>query len=475
MSPKADSVVQGLSGDAKRGMWLVVAIVAYFIISSLPTSEALTAAGLKSIALMVVAVIAWITQIVPIAIASLVLVFIQHVAGTAPMGLAIQQFATSTLLFVISSFFLAIALSSSGLSDRVSMAMSVASKGDPNKVLLYIMGACSLVSTVISDVPAAAAFYPVGLALIEKNNLAFGKSNFAKALMIGIPFAALIGGVGTPAGSSLNVQTVNLLADTAKINITFTQWTAIGFPIAVVMTVLAWKVMTIVFKLEIATLAGIDELKQQLKDLGPMKTSEKKYVAIMLLLLVVWLTESIHKVPLPASATFGAALFFLPRINLLTWNDAKAKVGWDVILMIGAATSLGTTLYTTGAAKWIADIALGGLHGAPTVVVLGAVVLFTIVIHILVPVNPAIVSILVPTLAAFASSAGMSTTLLVLPMGIAVSCALLLPLDPVPLITFSSGQYTMGDFFKGGWIVSILWLVVSVALMLLLGGIVGLL
>jgi sodium-dependent dicarboxylate transporter 2/3/5 len=459
----------------KKFIWLAAIIIVYFIISNLSTSEALSKEALKAIALMVMAVMAWICQIVPIAIASLVFVFLQPVVGTVGMGPAVQTFVTPTVLFVVASFFLAIALSASGLGGRLSLSMSAASKGDSRRLVLLLMLATAGVSTVISDVPAAACFFPIGLAIIEKNNLVFGKSNLAKALMIGIPFASLIGGIATPAGSSMNVMTIGLLESTAGITISFTQWTIIGLPTAIVMTILSWWCLLLVFKPEVKTLAGVDEIRQQLDDLGPMKASEKKYITIFVVLLIVWLTESIHKIPLQATTTFGAALFFLPGIDLLNWNDSKNKIGWDIILMIGAANSLGTALSTTGAAKWLSDAVLSGIAGAPTIVVLGVVVLFTIVIHLLVPVNPAIVSIMVPTLAAFAATNGMSATLLVLPMGMAVSCALLLPLDPVPLITFSSGQYTMVDYFKGGWLVSIVWLIISVAIMLLLGGVAGLL
>ncbi|MBP1743064.1 MAG: CitT [Firmicutes bacterium] len=463
-----------MAPSLKKGIWLVVAVAVYFIITALPAPEGLTPEGQKAVALMVVAVIAWITEIVPIAVSALVLVFMQHLIGTAPMKVAVQNFANPTLLFVLSSFFLAAALAASGLSKRISMKLTILSKGSPKKVVFYLMAATAALSTVISDVPAVAAFAPIALALIEKNKCKLGGSNFAKSLMIGIAFASLIGGVATPAGSSLNVLSLSLLKSTSNIDITFAQWAAVGIPVVIVALPLAWKLMTMVFPPEMNHLVGLEDVHKDYKELGPLSNKEIKFLVILVLMLITWFTESIHKVPLPISATIGAALFFLPGIELLNWENAKQRVGWDTILLIGAASSLGTTLWTSGAATWVANAALSGIEGSSSLVVILFVVVFTILIHLLVPVNPAIVSVMVPTLAAFAVSIGMNPAFLVIPMGFTVSAAFLLPLDPVPLITYTSGHYKMGDYFKAGVPVCILWTIVMTAAMLLLAGPLGL-
>lgn len=457
-----------MSKTKKRAIWLVVSIIIYFVISNLPIPEGLTPEGLTSIALMVTAVILWITEAIPIAISSLVLVFIQHIIGISPMGEAVGNFATPTLLFVIASFFLAGALSSSGLSDRISMKLTIMSKGSPTKVAFYIMAATAVLSAVISDVPAVAAFYPIGLTLIENNNCEMGTSKFAKLLMIGIPFASLIGGVGTPAGSSLNVMTLGLLESTADITITFSQWATIGIPVVIVGIPLTFKILTWVFKPEFKQLKDLEKIEEDYKVLGPVTNKEIKFLVILVILLITWFTESIHNIPLPASASIGGALFFLPGIDLLSWDGVKNKIGWNTILLIGAATSLGTTLWQSGAATWIAESSLAGIQGASTFVVLLFIVVFTILIHLLVPINPAIVSIMVPTLVAFSTSIGMNPAFLAVPMGFTVSAAFLLPLDPVPLITYASGRYKMGDYFKAGIPVCVLWTIIMTAAMFLI-------
>lgn len=484
MSLGTEKAAAGMSAVVKkRAIWFIALIVIYFIISSLPangTVEAdgkiigLTPIGLKSIALMVVAVICWITEVIPIAIASILFMFLQHIIGVMPMPTAVANFATPTVIFVLASFFLAFALSESGLSKRISTGLTVLSKGSPTAVVFYLMVGTAFISMFISDVPACAAFFPIGLAMIEKNGCKIGESNFAKAVLIGIPFAALIGGVGTPAGSSLNVLTLSLLQSSANVVVSFSQWATLGIPVVIIITPLVWLALTKLFKPEIDKLVGIEDVKKEYDALGPINKQEIKFIVIFVLLLITWFTESIHKVPLPISSTIGAAVFFLPGIDLLTWGGTKNRIGWDAILLIGAANTLGTTLWKTGAAPWIADSVLGGLTSASSITLILAVVVFTVVIHLLVPVNPAIVSILVPTLCALAVAGGLNPAALAVPMGFTVSAAFLLPLDPVPLITYQAGYYSMGDYFKAGVPASIIWIIVMTVALFVLGGPIGL-
>lgn len=465
----------GISAGQKRAIWVVALIVLYFVIISLPTPNGLTPEGQKALALMVVAVISWITEVVPLAISSLFLVFLQHVIGIMDMGTAVANFINPTLLFVLASFFLAFALEASGLGKRISMKLTVLSGGSPKKVIFYLMAATGVISAFISDVPATAAFFSIGMVLLEKNKCKVGFSNFGKAMMIGIPFAALIGGAATPAGSSLNVLAISLLKSTTNIDLMFTQWSAIGIPFVIVTLPLSWLIINWIFPPELDRLVGIEDIQKEYQALGPLSAKELKFIVIAILLLITWFTEPYHKIPLPVSATIGAALFFLPGIDLLNWNTSKNKIGWDIILLIGAASSLGKTLWEAGTASWLAQTALSGIEGASLITVILFVVVFTILIHLLVPINPAIVSIMVPSLAAFSVSIGMTPALLIIPMAFTVHAAFLLPLDPVPLITYASGHYKMTDFFKAGWPTCILWTVIVTAAMMLLARPMGLL
>lgn len=460
-----------MSSTQKKMAWLIATIAVYFMITMMPAPAGMEPAGQKALALMICAVLSWAFVPVPIAISSLFFVFALPLTGIEKMGPAIQNFATPTVFFVIASFMLAIAMGESGLSRRVSLKLTMISDGSPTKALMLILCTAGAISTVISDPPVAAAFTPIAMELINRSNCEKGKSNFAKALLIGVSMAALIGGVGTPAGSSINVLALQLLESEANIKISFIQWVAIGIPFVIIVVPLTAKVLTLVFPPEIKQLSGMDEVRKEYLELGPMKSKELKFLSIMAFIILVWLTDKIHGLPLPLTATIGACLFFLPGVDLLTWDNTKNKIGWDTILLVGAASSLGTALSKTGAALWLAKISLSSIQDASILVALIVVVVFTIVVHLIIPVSPAIVSVMAPTLVAFAATMpGNPAALLVVPMGFTASAAYMLPIDPVAMITYSQGYYSMGDFMKAGIAAGVVWTIFMVLAMYLIGG-----
>ena len=99
----------------------------------------------------------------------------------------------------------------------------------------------------------------------------------------------------------------------------------------------------------------------------------------------------------------------------------------------------------------------------------------TVVIHLALPIGPVINSVLIPPLAILALSTGQNPALYALPVAFTASCAFLLPLDAVPLVTYTRGYYRMLDMFAPGAILSAFWVVLITVLMVWLGPMVGLL
>jgi sodium-dependent dicarboxylate transporter 2/3/5 len=135
--------------------------------------------------------------------------------------------------------------------------------------------------------------------------------------------------------------------------------------------------------------------------------------------------------------------------------------------MIGSVTSLGAVSASSGLAKWLVDASLGGLAAFPNVVVIAAIAAFIAVIHLLVPVNPAIVASMVPPIVLLANATGQHPALYGLPVVFSASCAFLLPLDAVPLVTYGKGYYRMFDMLVPGAIITVAWVVVQTALLLI--------
>jgi sodium-dependent dicarboxylate transporter 2/3/5 len=194
-------------------------------------------------------------------------------------------------------------------------------------------------------------------------------------------------------------------------------------------------------------------------------------------MLLAWIASSwLPAIDVVIVAVLGASAMFLPGIGLFqSWKQVERAIAWDALLMIGGVTSLGVLSANSGLAKWLVDATLGGMEAWPVVLVLAAISAFIVVIHLPVPVNPAIVAAMVPPIVLLAISTGRNPALYGLPVVFTASCAFLLPLDAVPLVTYGKGYYRMFDMLLPGVLISVAWVVVMTASLLLIGPLLGLL
>jgi sodium-dependent dicarboxylate transporter 2/3/5 len=172
-------------------------------------------------------------------------------------------------------------------------------------------------------------------------------------------------------------------------------------------------------------------------------------------------------------AVVGAAILFLPGVRLLDWRRAQSGIGWESLMMIGGVSSLSIACRDTGLATFLVDSLLSGLTTWPTYAVLLAISAATVLIHLPVPIAPAVNAVLIPPIVELAQRAGVNPALYALPVAFAASCAFLLPLDAVALITLSKGHYRMSEMALPGALVSAAWIVVMSALLMLIGPMMG--
>lgn len=468
------SLLSSLTNDKSKLLQLAGIILFYFAgVYLWPEPEGLSPQGKHALVLTVVAVAAWVIQIIPIAVASMFFVVVQGLLGVAPLPVAMQNFANPVVFFVFGMFCFALAFEKSGLSERLALWFSLQAKGSPTRLVFFFMAGSAFLSMFIADIPVVAMLTPIGLLLLKENKCESLQSNFGRALMIGLAMGCLIGGMGTPMGSGMNMMTIQFLKDTANIHITFLDWSLIGVPVVAVMIPLSWVVVVKIFPPEVKVLAGLEVVRKRFEDLGPMRRDETIFLVLAILNIIMWFSEPLHKTPLPIMAVVGGAVFFLPGINLLDWNFSRNRIGWEALLLTGAACSLGMAMWKTGAAAWLGGAILGPVAGAPLWLLICITGMFTVWAHLLVPNNVALVAVFIPAAIGLAQQLGINPAILAIPMGFTASAAMILPIDPVPLITIQTGYYRMLDWSKPGFILSFAWVAAAAASAMLVGGFLG--
>lgn len=472
-----ENISHGLPGipfEARRLTLFLTACSVFALIAWVwPAPEGLSSQGQRAIALMAAAVIVWVFEVFPLAVAAMLMTVVQPLAGVTTFQTALGNFANPIVFFVFGMFCFTLAFTRTGFSERVALWISLIAQGSPARLLLCFIAGGTVISMFMADVPVVVMLAPVALKVIEKNNCVPMQSNFAKALMIGLPLGVLIGGVATPTGASMNVLTMQFLRDMAGVDISYLQWCAIGVPVALVLIPVTWLLLLWIFPSELTALSGAESMREEYAKLGPMTRQESRFVLFVLVNVVLWCTDSLHGISLPILAVLGGAALFFPGIDLIDWKYAFPRMGWDIMMLIGGACSLSMALWKTGAAAWIGTTFLGGLLHLPLFVLMLGIALFAVWIHLLVPNSTAIVAVFTPTIIALAKSKGVSPAILTLPLGFMASASLVLVIDAVQLVTYQYGYYSMKDWIKNGAILSVFWIFVTIFSVMFIGSLLG--
>lgn len=448
---------------------LAIALVAGVVVTTALGGTALSDPGRRMAGLFAVVLVLWASEALPVAVTALLAMVLQPMLGIAPVRTAYLSFVSPVFFFVLAMYLLARALHSSGVDRRFTLWLLSRAGTEPRRVLWALMAGCAAFSGVMSDLVVCTVFAAVAGSVLDRAKIVPG-SSFGRAVMIGIPIASFIGGVATPAGSTVNVLGIQFIEEYGKVRIPFLSWTAIGIPMVLLLLPLSYWAVLRANPPEIAAVGNREDVAADRAAMGPLSANEKRILGIFSVLIVLWVTSTwVPALDLSLVAMAGALALFLPWLGFLTWKDAQEGVGWDALLMIGGVTSLGAASVSTGLAKWMVDAALGGLSSLSPALIVAAVSAFTVVIHFAIPIAPVITSVLIPPIVLLAISSGHNPALYAIPVVFTASCAFLLPIDAVSLVTFSRGYYRMLDMLRPGVIVSIVWVIWMTVLLMLLG------
>jgi len=338
----------------------------------------------------------------------------------------------------------------------------------------------------LSNTATTMMMLPIAMAVASRLD-AEAHTPFGRSLMLGIAYAASIGGVGTLIGTPPNAVLAGIVEKTEGIRIGFGQWMQFGVPLAIAMLLICWWYLTRVS----ARLGGQDAVRgtqmiaADLAALGRIRTAEKRVLLIFAGVALLWVFKGL--VPWPwlnavsdsTVAMAGAlALFIIPagadkHGALLNWETA-AKIPWDVLILFGGGFALAQGFQQSGLTEWI-GLRLGFLQQVHWFVLVVAVALVTIFLTEVTS-NTATASMLLPIVAGLAAAAGQDALAPMVATALAASFAFMLPVATPPnAIVFASRQVTIPEMARAGiWMnligIAMIALFVAIGLPLLQGG-----
>ena len=420
----------------------------------------------------------WITEAISIAMTALLPIILFPLTGGLGLGETTASYGHKYIFLYVGGFILAIAIEKWNLHKRIALSIIKIVGTNVVNIILGFMVATAFLSMWISNTAATVMILPMGMAIVAQlsdnpNTVKNENLIFGKALMLAIAYSASIGGISTLIGSPTNLVLAGVVESTFGLEITFSQWFLLAFPISMVLLVICWKYLTgYAFKFkQKAFPGGRKEIRMQLRALGKMSFEEKVVLGIFLGTAFAWISRSFLLQKLVPNLddtiiSIGTAvlLFVVPTSTkgkgILVWKDA-VKLPWDIVLLFGGGLALASGFESSGLALWIGE-KLTALDFLPFILVL---VIVVAMVNFLTEItsNIATTAMLLPVLLSLAPILDIHPYYLMMGATVAASCAFMLPVATPPnAVVFGSGFLNMADMVrKGIWMNLISILIVT--------------
>lgn len=409
----------------------------------------------------------WMTEAIPLAATALVPLVLFPVLGVGKglsgIGDVGASYGASTIWLFMGGFFLALTMQRWNLQRRIALVTVLMIGTKPRRLVLGFMVATGFLSMWVSNTATAVMMLPIGisiLALVGSLEGGDGKiSKFGTALMLGIAYSASIGSLSTLIGTPPNTLLKANLIDNYDITLNFGKWMIFGVPLAWGFMIIAWLLITTIYKPEVDELPGGKELiREELNKMGPMSAQEKVVGLYFVLAALAWIfvptffEDSVFSDEVIAMI-LGLALFITPAkpltgIKLLDWKTAK-DIPWDVLLLFGGGLALSAAFTASGLSNWIGEVSKG-LAGIPTILLIAAMTALIIFLTEVTS-NTATAAAFLPIMGAVSVGMGMDPQALMVPVALAATCAFMLPVATPPnAIAYGSGYIKIQQMMKMG-------------------------
>ncbi len=449
---------------------VILAVLVFVLIMTLvpvsETKEGLTATGRASLAVFLAAFVMWVTEPFPSYVVAFISIIALILSGAWDQASVLGVFGYDVIWLMLSAFILTSAMEGTNLGKRLALSL-VTRFGRTSKgaLLAMIIANFFLAFLVPSTTARAALMLPIALSLTTIYNAIPGKSNFGKLIMLFNMQSNEISTSGILTATSANIMAVDFIQKAIGQPVYYSTWLLAAMPVAIIGLIISFFIGMKLFPPEIQEVRAesMDELKKELKGIGPMDANEKKALAIFLITVFLWCTDRWHKAWFHMSldptlvAIIGATLCFLPGIGVLKkWKDVK--IPWDLMLFSCGAYAVGMAMDKSGAASYLIQSVLSKINLANvSFFKIYAIIMFIALFsHIIFTSKIVRITILGPTVIAFAQQIapvlGVDPTKAVIALALPVAfticwCITLPPQSKPNLIYYSTGFYNTREQF----------------------------
>ena len=433
---------------ARRG--LIIFAVALFAAWAVYQALPLEVAPRKGLALLTFVAIMWLSEAVHTTVTALMVPVGALLLGFEGFNTSktLTTFADPTIFLFFGGFAIATALHVQKLDRKIAFWLIALSGSHLGLAIVLLLLVTAGLSMWISNTATAAMMLPLALGIMEHLGRSDDERNVRVFILLGLAYAASIGGLGTLVGSPPNVIAAQ------RLGMDFAAWMKLGLPLMCVMLPLMLLVLWVMLRPNLNRRIDIPH-----EDI-PWTPRRIMTVVVFVLTALCWIfSKTLVKTGLGISSpdTFiaVAAIVAVVTLGLASWQQVSAGTEWGVLLLFGGGLTLSALLKSSGAAAVMGDAVASALGGtAPLLVMLGTA-LFIIFLTEFTS-NTASAALLVPVFAAIAKPMGMPEAALVMMIGVGASFAFMMPVATPPnAIVFGSGQLQQSDMVRAGLVLNL--------------------
>lgn len=391
----------------------------------------------------------WLTEAMPLAVTALLPIAVWPAVSADGIAAVSTDYANPLIFLFLGGFLLAKAIESSGLHVRIAQMTLRLSGTRPHHVLAAIMLPTAFLSLWISNTASAMVMAPLAAAV------ALGtRGENASALMLGVAYAATIGGMGSLIGTPPNAIFAAFVADTYGRTVGFAEWMALGLPVAVVLLAVAWGLLAIRMRTSGEPISPTTDPRVR-----SLSRAQRRVALIAGATALCWIFRPwidawatwISITDAGIAVTAAILLFAAPDGDgkrLLDWETA-AHIRWDVLILVGGGLALARILDSSGLAAAGGDAA-SVLLAVPIPLLILLAATFVVLLGELAS-NTAMAAVFLPVAGASAATLGVDPLIFTAPIALAASIGFMLPVATPPnAIVFTHPEVTQARMLGAG-------------------------
>ena len=405
----------------------------------------------------VLCIIWWIFEPIPIPVTSLLPLAILPLLGVLTPAQVGQAYGSPLILLLLGGFLLSKAMEHSGAHRRIALGMvNLFGASNGRQLVMGFMAASAVLSMWISNTATTLMLLPVALAVLDACDQ---KESLSVPLLLGIAYAASVGGIGTPIGTPPNLIFMQIYEQSTGVSISFSQWMTWALPVVILLVPIIAMVLT-------RNLKGA--ISVQLPSIGTWRTEERRVMVVFSLTALAWITRSepfggwktwldIPQANDASVALLAVVVIFLTPNGkggrLLDWKHAST-IPWGVLLLFSGGICLAKGFVSSGLSdlmgQWLASMTQ--MHLLTLIVVICTTVTFMTEATS----NTASTTLLMPVLAAAALASGLAPEIMMVPAAMSASCAFMLPVATAPnSVVFGTGMITVQRMAREGVVLNL--------------------